>query len=32
LLAISRCLAGSIAAKPRFEPPLLVGAIILLLD
>jgi hypothetical protein len=24
LLAISRCLAGSIAAKPRFEPPLLL--------
>jgi hypothetical protein len=22
LLAISRCFAGSIAAKPRFEPPL----------
>jgi hypothetical protein len=27
LLAISRCFAGSIAAKPRLEPPLLVGAI-----
>ena len=27
LLAISRCFAGSIAAKPRFEPPLFVAAI-----
>jgi hypothetical protein len=27
LLAISRCFAGSIAAKPRFEPPLFVVAI-----
>jgi len=31
LLAISRCFAGSIAAKPRFEPPLLVAAIRFLL-
>ena len=31
LLAISRCLAGSIAAKPRFDPPLLVAAIFSLL-
>jgi hypothetical protein len=31
LLAISRCFAGSIAAKPRFEPPLFVVAIIFLL-
>jgi hypothetical protein len=31
LLAISRCFAGSIAAKPRFEPPLLVAAIARLL-
>jgi hypothetical protein len=30
LLAISRCLAGSIAANPRFEPPLLVVAMILI--
>jgi len=30
LLAISRCFAGSIAAKPRFDPPLLVGAIMCL--
>jgi hypothetical protein len=28
LLAISRCFAGSIAAKPRFDPPLLVVGII----
>jgi hypothetical protein len=28
LLAISRCLAGSIAAKPRLEPPLFVAAIV----
>jgi hypothetical protein len=27
LLAISRCFAGSIAANPRFDPPLLVPAI-----
>jgi hypothetical protein len=27
LLAISRCFAGSIAAKPRFAPPLFVAAI-----
>jgi len=27
LLAISRCFAGSIAANPRFDPPLLVVAI-----
>ena len=27
LLAISRCFAGSIAAKPRFEPPLFIVAI-----
>ena len=27
LLAISRCFAGSIAAKPRFDPLLLVAAI-----
>jgi hypothetical protein len=26
LLAISRCFAGSIAAKPRFDPPLFVVA------
>jgi len=26
LLAISRCLAGSIAANPRFDPLLLVAA------
>jgi hypothetical protein len=26
LLAISRCFAGSIAANPRFEPPLFVPA------
>ena len=32
LLANSRCLAGSIAAKPRFEPPLLFGAIDFLLN
>jgi len=31
LLAISRCFAGSIAAKPRFEAPLLVAAIVFLL-
>jgi hypothetical protein len=28
LLAISRCLAGSIAAKPRFAPPLFVPAML----
>jgi hypothetical protein len=26
LLAISRCFAGSIAANPRFDPPLFVAA------
>jgi hypothetical protein len=26
LLAISLCFAGSIAAKPRFDPPLLLDA------
>jgi hypothetical protein len=31
LLAISRCFAGSIAANPRFEPPLFVAAMCLLL-
>ena len=30
LLAISRCFAGSIAANPRFEPPLLIVAMALL--
>jgi hypothetical protein len=28
LLAISRCLAGSIAANPRFDPPVFVPAIL----
>jgi hypothetical protein len=28
LLAISRCFAGSIAANPRFDPPLLVPAML----
>jgi hypothetical protein len=28
LLAISRCFAGSIAAKPRFDPPLFLDAAI----
>jgi hypothetical protein len=28
LLAISRCFAGSIAANPRFEPPLFVPAML----
>ena len=31
LLAISRCFAGSIAANPRFEPPLLVFGMLNLL-
>jgi hypothetical protein len=28
LLAISRCFAGSIAANPRFDPPLFVPAML----
>ena len=31
LLAISRCFAGSIAANPRFDPPLLVFGMLNLL-
>jgi len=31
LLAISRCFAGSIAAKPRFDLPLLLVAMLILL-
>ncbi len=30
MLAISRCFAGSIAANPRFEPPLLFVAMIMI--
>ena len=31
MLAISRCFAGSMAANPRLEPPLLFVAIVILL-